>query len=138
MVSPRDNFWVSANRSSEASKASTLDFTKGTASADERDSSSGRDSRKDLEQCPGSIVQEEDAFDGKKRAKEDSVRKRCRLDSRREMADIGAEVQPLEGGIQVSLRLHTRKTQGLTKPASIGKAPSTAAIKARVMTTGGL
>jgi hypothetical protein len=110
MVTLRCNFWVSATRSSEASKASTLNFTKGTASANEGDSSSSSDSRKDLEQIPGSIVQEKDALNGEERAKEDGVRKRRRLDRCREMADIGAEVEPLEGGIQVSLRFRIRKT----------------------------
>lgn len=79
----------------QAGKPSALDLTESTAAADECDGTSHRDSRKDLKEVPGGIVQEEDALDGKEGAEEDCVGKGCRLESSREVVQVDAEDQPL-------------------------------------------
>ena len=80
----------------ESGKPSALDLAQSTAAADECDGSDHCDSREDLEQSPGSIVQEEDALDGEKGAKEHDVRNRSRLQGGRQVVDVDTEEEPLE------------------------------------------
>ena len=76
-------------------KASALDLAQCAASADECDRANRGDGGENLEEVPGSIVQEEDSLEPDKRSEEHGVRERSRFERGREMADIGAEEKPL-------------------------------------------
>lgn len=68
-----------------------MHFTQSATATDECDRASHGDRRKDLEECPGPIVQEEDPFDREKRAEEDTVGNRGCLQGFGEVANVGAE-----------------------------------------------
>jgi hypothetical protein len=99
-------------RSPETSQTSALDFSKRTATANKCNGSSGSNGREDLEQGPGSVVQEEDAFNGEERAKEHGVRDRSRLQCYGEMVDIGTEVEPLKDKSATPRWLHKEMYRG--------------------------
>lgn len=91
----------------ETSKATALYFTQRTATTNECDRTGSCHRGQDLEQVPGSVVEEENTLDSGQGGKEDGVRNRSGLESSREVVEVDAEEEPLEA---ISYLVHADST----------------------------
>lgn len=66
------------------------------ATAHKCDRTNGGGSRKDLEQVPGSIVEEKDTLESNQRSNKDGVWERGRFEGSRQVVDVSTEEEPLD------------------------------------------
>lgn len=80
----------------ETGLSSTLDFAQRATATDKSDGTSQGNSREQLEDVPGGVVQEEGALDGDQRSQEDSVRQRSRFQCGGKVVEVDTQEEPLE------------------------------------------
>lgn len=81
--------------SPETSQPTFLDLCQGSAATDVRDSAQGTQHRKSLEQVPGGVVQEEDAFNSDDGAEKEAVRHRRIGERVGQLGEVSANLKPL-------------------------------------------
>lgn len=123
-----------------SSKASALDLPESLGPAENRNGAYETDNRQDLEQIPGSVVEEEDKLHGHNGAKEQSVRNGGSTKSLGEVVRIGAKNEPLLNTLSVTIPTpykYPGKLQ-LTPMNRAGTLAATASAKNKEITLGGL